>query len=91
MPIAEQEALRLLADETRPLGYDDLDEVFTAFGFASVFVVPDVTWYHHATYPSCGDFRAQPRYDSSCLSQGQRMIVRRMIACVQARRHLEEL
>lgn len=86
--MTEDEALaRLRASE--PITYDELlDEVFAAFGFASEFQVPDVTWYRHPAH-DCGEFRAQPRYEFSVLSETQRWIVVRMVECVRQRRHLE--
>lgn len=88
MPISEGEALARL-DAAPALSYDDLDEIFLAFGFSSDFEVPDVTWYTHPRYPFCGDFRAQERSQWATVSDSGRSIVKRMVACVRSRRLLE--
>ena len=87
--LTEGEALALLAGAT-PITYDQLDEVFSAFGFLPEFEAPATTWYRHADYERCGEFRAEPRYEFSVLSDAQRAIVRRMLACVQNSRNLEK-
>lgn len=63
--------------------------MFRAFGFASDFEAPDVTWYFHPKY-DCGYFRAEPRYGFSVLSEAQKSIVWRMIQRLRDLRTLHE-
>lgn len=86
--LSEEEALALL-DAGKPITYDDLDDIFRAFEFVPEFEVPNITWYRHRRYGRCGEFRAQPRYDFSVLSEEQKGIVRSMLECVRLLRRLE--
>ena len=90
MPILsekERVALDLLKSD-KSLSYDDLDDIFKAFGFDDEFEVPNRTWYFHSVY-ACGHFRAEPRHDFSVLSVDQRMIVWQMIQTLIDKRELE--
>ena len=84
----EEGALALLASD-KSITYDDLDDIFRAFGFVAEFELPEITWYRHQRYGRCGEFRAQPKYEFSVLSEEQKAIVRRILDCVRVLRRLE--
>jgi hypothetical protein len=72
-----------------PISFDDLDDIFKAFGFRGELAFPDTIWYSHPKYP-CGRFPANPQHEFSVLSDTQRVIVLRMVQELLDRRGLEE-
>jgi len=78
--VTRPEALALLASADE-VTYDDLADVFEAFGFRSEFEAPNVYVYYHAQFIDCGVFRAK-EYLGGVLSPGQRGLVRYMLDCV---------
>ena len=78
---------KLVAPE--PISFQDLDDILTAFGFIAS-MPGGVVWYRHSTYDA-GEFRAEPRYRFSVLSDAERQIVWRMIERVRDLRDLEGL
>ena len=86
--LTEEQALAKLRDAA-PISFEDLDDIFRAFGFEWEFEVPSTTWYHHPTY-RCGRFPANPQHDFSVLSEAQRHIVLRMIGKLLDQRGLED-
>lgn len=77
MPISRDAALARLRD-ARPITYDELDDIFNAFGFSGDLRYDESIWYEHPKW-SCGRFRAKPLYDFSTITEDQRGIVATMI------------
>ncbi len=86
--LTEQQALAKLRDSA-PINFDDLDDIFRAFGFKDDLEFPGTIWYSHPQY-QCGRFPANPQYAFSVLSDQQRVIVVRMVQQLLDRRSLEE-
>jgi hypothetical protein len=86
--LSEEAALRKLVSP-EPISFEELDDIFTAFGFIAS-MPGGVMWYRHSTYDA-GEFRAEPTYRFSTLSDAQRTIVWRMIERVRDLRDLEGL
>ena len=84
--LTEEEALAKLVGP-QPISFQDLDDIFTAFGFIAS-MPGGVVWYRHSTYEA-GEFRAEPTYRFSVLSDAQREIVWLMIERVMDLRDLE--
>ena len=86
--LTEEEALaKLVAPE--PISFPDLDDILTAFGFIAS-MPGGVLWYRHSSYDA-GEFRAEPLYRFSVLSEAERLIVWKMIERVRDLRDLEGL
>lgn len=81
--MSREEAVERLASDDE-VTYDDLDDIFRAFGFSSEIELPDATVYYHEEFIDCGIFRAQDRFGWGILSPRQRGVVRWMIECVVA-------
>jgi hypothetical protein len=86
--LTESQALAKLGDPA-PITFDDLDDIFRAYGFVGEPGFPDLIWYSHPDY-SCGRFRAEPEYGFSVLSDTQRFIVKRMVQRLLDQRGLKE-
>lgn len=87
MAITEAVARTLLA-QSEPLTYDEVDEVFTAFGFSSDCDGVRFTYYHKKY--DAGVFRAAPKYEGSTITETQRGIIQQMIHRVIQQRTLWE-
>jgi len=74
------EALSRLAS-TDDLSYDDVDDIFAAFGFTSDSPSFSTEVYYHARYKRCGAFTARDDGLNLVLLT-QRSIIRRMLECV---------
>ena len=85
--LTEEQALAKLRDPS-PISFEDLDDIFRAFGFDWQFDAPNTTWYSHPKY-KCGHFPANPQHDFSVISEEQRGIVLQMLRVLIDRRDLE--
>ena len=70
-------ALARLGDP-RPITFDELDDIFSAFGFSGDLRNDGTIWYEHPRW-KCGRFPAKPLYDLSTISVDQRMWAATMI------------
>ena len=87
MPITEGDALARLAGGGF-LSYDDVDDIFLAFGFVSAYDGRTI-WYSHPDY-DVGEFPANEKHEISVLSPQQVLIVRTMIRRLRDQRDLIE-
>lgn len=85
--LSEATALAKLA-AVEPITYDDLDDIFTAFGIEGS-LTGEVIWYTHPRY-DIGEFRCHARYDFSTVPEAEREIAWRMIDRLRDLRDLEE-
>lgn len=78
--MTREEAMERL-NSPDPLGYDELDSIFEAFGFESSTPSWETEVYSHPQWPHCGAFTA--RDDGvHVLTPLQRGLARSMIECV---------
>lgn len=87
--LTEEQALALLRSRQPIRHEEELEDVFLAFRFVSDFEAPNTTWWRHERY-DCGEFRSEPLYPFSVLSDAERGIVLRMLDRLMSSRRLWE-
>lgn len=89
MPTLSEAAALAMLTRVQPITYDDLDDIFRAFGIDGSLSGGEVIWYSHPRY-DVGLFRSYARYDFSTVPEAERDIAWRMIDRLRDLRELEE-